>query len=133
MTTGKGTEMRVAIATQDLARVDAHLGWARHLMLYEVSAEGYRHLGTRSFRAGLAQDGDHAKLAPRLKACRGCTLVFVADAGPEAEAALARQRAAPMRAFAGQPVAAALEAVQASLRANASRWLRQEELRARRV
>ena len=34
--------MKVAIATQDLARVDAHLGWARHLMIYEVSEEGWR-------------------------------------------------------------------------------------------
>jgi len=36
--------MRVAVATQDMARVDAHLGWARHLMIYEVSVEGYRYL-----------------------------------------------------------------------------------------
>lgn len=124
--------MRVAIATQDMARVDAHLGWARHLMVYEVSAEGYRHVRTASFRRGLQQDGDHAKLAPRLKALRGCTLVFVADVGPDGEVSLARERVAPVRQFAGRPIATALDALRDGLRANHSRWLRREEQRQRR-
>ncbi|MGE5476746.1 MAG: NifB/NifX family molybdenum-iron cluster-binding protein [Bacteroidales bacterium] len=124
--------MRVAIATQDLARVDAHLGWARHLMVYDVSAEGYRHLRTRTFHSGLAQDGDHGKLTPRVRALAGCTLVFVAAIGPDGERALAQRRVVPMRQFAGQPVAAALDALRDSLRRNASRWLRREELRHRR-
>lgn len=124
--------MRVAIATQDLARVDAHLGWTRHLMLYEVSAEGYRHLRTTSFNSGLHQDGDHGKLAPRLKALQGCSLVFVADVGPDGEMGLARQRVAPVRQFAGQPIALALDALRDGLRSNRSRWLRHEELRGRR-
>lgn len=123
--------MRVAIATQDLARIDAHLGWTRHLMVYEVSAEGYRHLRTASFRTGLRQDGDHGKLEPRLKALAGCSLVFVADVGPDGERGLAGRRIAPMRQFAGQPIAHALDAVQDSLRRNRSRWLRREEQRGR--
>ena len=123
--------MRVAIATQDLARIDAHLGWARHLMLYEVSAEGYRHLRTASFRTGLGQDGDHGKLVPRLRALAGCTLVFVADVGPDGERALSLRRVAPVRSHAGQPVAAALDALRDRLRANQSPWLRREEQRGR--
>lgn len=121
--------MRVAIATQDLARIDAHLGWARHLMVYEVSAEGYRHLRTASFRSGLQADGDHDKLTPRLKALAGCSLVFVVDVGPDGEHRLAGKRIAPMRQFAGHPIAAALDALQDSLRRNSSRWLRREEQR----
>lgn len=123
--------MRVAIATQDLARVDAHLGWARHLMVYDVSAEGYRHLRTASFRTGLAQDGDHDKLEPRFKALTGCSLVFVVDVGPDGEHGLAARRIAPMRQFAGQPIALALDALRDSLRRNPSRWLRREEQRSR--
>ncbi|MCR6630972.1 MAG: NifB/NifX family molybdenum-iron cluster-binding protein [Magnetospirillum sp.] len=125
--------MRVAIATQELARVDAHFGWARHLMFYEVSAEGYRHLRTASFGSGLLPDGDHGKLAPRLKEVEGCSLVFVVDVGPDGEHGLARQNIAPMRQFAGQPIAAALDALRDSLRANPSRWLRQQEQRVRRT
>ncbi|HLO77292.1 MAG TPA: NifB/NifX family molybdenum-iron cluster-binding protein [Magnetospirillum sp.] len=124
--------MRVAIATQDLARVDAHLGWARHLMVYEVSAEGCRHVRTASFHSGLSQDGDHGKLVPRLKALSGCSLVFVADVGPDGEHALARKKVVPMRQFAGQPVAAVLDALQYNLRRNTNPWLRGEEIRCRR-
>lgn len=123
--------MRIAIATQDLARIDAHLGWARHLMVYEVSAEGYRHLRTASFECGLYQDGDHGKLAPRLQALQGCSLVFVAEVGPDGELGLARQRVAPVRQFAGQPIAMALDALRDGLRGNRSVWLRREELRQR--
>lgn len=124
--------MQVAIATQDLARIDAHLGWTRHLMLYEVSAEGYHHLRTASFDSGLHQDGDHGKLSSRLDALQGCTLVFVADVGPDGELGLARQRVAPVRQFAGQPIALALDALRDGLRDNRSRWLRGEEQRQRR-
>lgn len=124
--------MRVAIATQDLTRVDAHLGWAKHLMLYEVSAEGYHHLRTASFRQGLQQNGSHAKLTPRLKVLKGCALVFVADVGPHGEHGLARQRVAPLRQFAGQPITMALDALRDGLRNNPNRWLRHEEQRQRR-
>lgn len=123
--------MRIAIATQDLARIDAHLGWARHLMVYDVSAEGYRHLRTASFKSGLAADGDHGTLASRLRALTGCALVFVADVGPEGERALAHRRVSPVRQFAGQPVASALDALRDRLRRNPARWLRREEQRGR--
>ena len=123
--------MRVAIATQDLARIDAHFGWARHLMLYEVSAEGCRYLETLSFASARA-DGDHGKLGPRLEAMEGCDLVFVAQLGPEAELGLSRTRVTPIRRFAGQPIALALEALRDGLRSGAPVWLRRIEQRRRR-
>lgn len=116
--------MKVAFATQDLARIDAHLGWARHLMDYEVSAEGWVHLDTHRFESGLAADGDPAKLEPRLAALAGCSLVFAAEFGAEAEGACARLRVVPLRRFALQPIAAALEALQAGLRGSPPPWLR---------
>ncbi len=124
--------MKVAIATQDLTRIDAHLGWARHLLFYEVSAEGYHLLRTASFSNGLVQDGNHSKLIPRLRALRGCALVFVADLGPEGEYGLARERVLPMRNFAGQPIAMALDALRDGLRRNPRALLRQAEQHHRR-
>jgi nitrogen fixation protein NifX len=124
--------MKVAIATQDLARIDAHLGWARHLMFYEVSAEGWAYLGLASFDVGLVQDGDHGKLAPRLAALQGCALVFIAAVGPEGEGQLARARITPMRGFAGQPVAVALDSLSQGLRGRPPAWLRQCEQEYRR-
>lgn len=41
--------MRVAFATQDLVTVNAHFGWAGHVMIYEVSPEGYAHVETHDF------------------------------------------------------------------------------------
>ncbi len=123
--------MRVAIATQDLARIDAHLGWARHLMIYEVSEEGYHFLAAETFPAG-RQDGDHAKLGPRLEAMKGCGLVFLADVGPEGEHALGRAGLVPVLRFAGQPVAVALDALRDAMRGKATSWLRRAEQRHRR-
>ncbi len=125
--------MRVAVATQDLARIDAHLGWARHLMIYEVSDEGYRYLGTECFTTGLRPDGDPSKLIPRLAAIAGCQLVFVADVGPDGEIGLARNKAVPIRQFAGQPIALALEALRDGLRGSAPAWLRRIEQQYRRA
>ena len=123
--------MKVAVATQDMARINAHLGWARHLMIYEVSDEGYSYLETASFPTG-AQDGDEAKLAPRLDAMAGCHLAFVAEVGPEGELGLARSRVIPIRRFGGHPIALALEALRDGLRGNPPVWLRKVEQRYRR-
>ncbi|MGE4279431.1 MAG: NifB/NifX family molybdenum-iron cluster-binding protein [Magnetospirillum sp.] len=119
--------MKIAIATQDMTHVDAHLGWARHLLIFDVSAEGYRYVATRAFRQGLAQDGDHDKLGPRIRALRGCSMVFVVDVGPEGEAGLARARVVPMRAYAGKPIVNALDALRDGLRRNPRGWLRREQ------
>jgi nitrogen fixation protein NifX len=123
--------MKVAIATQGLARVDAHLGWARHLMIFEVDEEGYCFLETASFPGG-RQDGDPNKLTPRLKAMEGCQLVFVADVGPDGELGLARSRVTPIRKFAGEPIALALEALRDGMRGQAPTWLRHAEQNYRR-
>jgi nitrogen fixation protein NifX len=125
--------MKVAIATQDLTRVDAHLGWARHVMIYEVDDQGYCYLDQASFPAA-TQDGDHSKLAPRLQAVRDCQLIFVADVGPDGEFELARAKVVPIRQFAGQPIALALDALRDGLRAGRSApWLRQAEQSYRRA
>ncbi|MBI3445087.1 MAG: nitrogen fixation protein NifX [Magnetospirillum sp.] len=123
--------MKVAIASQDLTRVDAHLGWARHLMIYEVNEEGYCFLGLSAFADG-REDGDHDKLVPRLGVLEGCQLVFVTDVGPDGERGLARNRIIPIRKFAGESVASALEALRDGMRGQAPLWLRQAEQRYRR-
>lgn len=122
--------MKVAIATQDLVRVNAHLGWAAHLMFFEVSEEGYNFLATSSFPPA-RQDGDHDKLIPRLQALKGCNLLFAADIGPDGELGLAREQVVPIRQFAGLPVAAALDALRDGLRGHPPPWLRRIERRSR--
>lgn len=123
--------MKVAIATQDLTRVDAHLGWARHLMIYEVDEEGYRTMGVAAF-PGAGEDGDHSKLAGRLDALVGCQLVLLAELGTEGEYGLARINVIPIRKFAGEPIALALDALRDGMRGQKPLWLRQAEQKYRR-
>ncbi|MET3255451.1 putative Fe-Mo cluster-binding NifX family protein [Bradyrhizobium japonicum] len=33
--------MKVAFATQDLRRVDAHFGWAKNIAIYDVAPSGH--------------------------------------------------------------------------------------------
>lgn len=122
--------MKVAVATQDLTRIDAHLGWARHFLVYEVDAEGYRYLEMADF-PGERQDGNHEKLVPRLKALEGCQMVFVADVGPDGRFGLARAKVIPICKFAAQPIATALESLAEGLRGRSLPWLRQAEQRYR--
>jgi nitrogen fixation protein NifX len=41
--------MKVAFATQDQQRVDAHFGWAKHLAVYDVTPSGYHFLQDFAF------------------------------------------------------------------------------------
>lgn len=119
--------MRVAFASQNLAVIDAHFGWARHVMIYDVSAEGYRHIQTIPFTGSLQPDGDEAKLTAKLEAVRACALVFVSDIGVAAEARLAQRDIRPLRSFAGQPISTALDNLTMALRNDPVHWLRRQE------
>ena len=76
--------MKVAFATQDQQRVDAHFGWAKHLAVYEVNAEGSQFVQNFGFGDNLAEDGDEDKLAPKLAAIADCAIVYVAAIGGSA-------------------------------------------------
>ncbi len=121
--------MKVAIATQDQVRVDGHFARARHLMIFDVQPEGSRHLRNHSFAdVGQRKEAGH-RLAARVRAVRGCSLVFVAAIGPEGERALSAIRALPIRRFAGHSTAATLDALRDTLRTTTTPWLRRHLMR----
>lgn len=124
--------MRIAVATHELARIDAPLAQAGHVMFFEVSAEGYRHLRTIAFRQRAETVKSQAGLLARWKSLKGCALAFAAGFDLETEYALARLKITPLTRFAEQPVAYALEALQNELRAAPPLWLRRIEQRSRR-
>ncbi|MBU2824081.1 nitrogen fixation protein NifX, partial [Acidithiobacillus ferrooxidans] len=64
--------MKVAFATQDMQRVDAHFGWAKNIAIYELSPKGHHFLEAVQFDGELAEDGNEDKLAPKLEAIRDC-------------------------------------------------------------
>ena len=49
--------MKIAFATQDLKRVDAHFGWAKNIAIYEIGPQGHRFLEAVQFEGDLKEDG----------------------------------------------------------------------------
>jgi len=116
--------MKVAFATQDCTRIDAHFGWARHMLIYDVQPEGYHYLKTVSFPGALIQDGDGRKLVRKFLAIRGCSLIFVADIGDVAAARLTRKDVQVVSRYRGQPIVTALDELGETLRHRPNVWLR---------
>ncbi len=114
--------MKVAFATQDLTRIDAHFGWSRHLVFYDISPEGYHYLKIRDF-GELREDGDDQKLAAKLSALRGCDMIFVSQVGAVAHARLVRQKVHAVTKFAGRTIDEALGELQWILRSRPRPWI----------
>lgn len=124
--------MKIAIASQDLTRVDAHFGWARHLMIFDVTAEGHHLLHVHHFPGPLKEDGDNRKLEAKLDVLDGCSLVFVKDIGEEAIRRLSVLQIQAIRSHSERPVSCALDDLTRRLRTSPPLWLRREEQRHRR-
>ena len=52
--------MKIAFATQDKQRVDAHFGWAKHLAIYDVTPTTINFVETFHFGEDLAEDHGQA-------------------------------------------------------------------------
>ena len=50
--------MKVAFATQDLKRVDAHFGWAKQIAIYELNPDSYQFVEAIQFDGDLKEDGN---------------------------------------------------------------------------
>jgi nitrogen fixation protein NifX len=116
--------MKVAFATQDQQRVDAHFGWAPLLAVYQVGPQGYRHVEDFAFGDGLAEDGDEDKLSPKLAAIGDCAIVYVGAIGGSAAARVVAHRIHPVKVPEPQPIAGILDRLVEVLRGTPPPWLR---------
>jgi len=121
--------MKIAFATQDQQRVDAHFGWARHLAVYEVDVDGHRHLQTFPFGEDLAEDGNEDKLAPKLAAIHDCAIVYVAAIGGSAAARVVASKIHPIKVTQPEPIAELLDKMQVVLKGTPPPWLRKALLK----
>ncbi len=121
--------MKVAFATQDLATVDAHFGWARHLVVYEVSPTGYSHAATYEFAGDREEDGNEDKLIPRLEAIRDCAILYVAAIGGSGAARVVARKIHPVKVTAPEPIIGILEKLRAVLGGTPPPWLRKAMLK----
>jgi nitrogen fixation protein NifX len=116
--------MKVAFATQDQQRVDAHFGWAKHLAVYELSPEGCTFVEDFAFGDNLAEDGDEDKLAPKLAAIGDCAIVYVAAIGGSAAARVVASGIHPVKVTGPEPIQEILQKLQVVLKGTPPPWLR---------
>ena len=121
--------MKVAFATQDQQRVDAHFGWAKHLAVYEVTPERVAFVQDFPFGEDLAEDGNEDKLAPKLDAIHDCAIVYVAALGGSAAARVVGSKIHPVKVAQPEPILDILDKLQDVLKGTPPPWLRKALLK----
>lgn len=116
--------MKIAFATQDLQRVDAHFGWAKNLAVYEISPEGFHLLEAIQFEGDLKEDGDEDKLAPKIEAIKDCAILYVAAIGGSAAARIVAHKIHPIKVNEPEVITEILTKLQAVLNDAPPPWLR---------
>lgn len=116
--------MKVAFATQDLKRVDAHFGWAKNISIYDIEPEGYKFVETIEFDGDLKEDGDEDKLEPKLVAIKDCAILYVAAIGGSGAARVVAQNIHPMKVNEPEPIEELADKLVNVLKGSPPPWLR---------
>ena len=116
--------MKIAFATQDKERVDAHFGWAKSIVVYEISGQGHRFVESFEFGDKLEEDGDEDKLAPKLEAIKDCAIVYVAAIGGSGAARVVAMKIHPIKVPQPESIAEILDKLQVVLQGTPPPWLR---------
>ncbi|ACB94131.1 nitrogen fixation protein NifX [Beijerinckia indica] len=117
--------MKVAFATQDLERVDAHFGWAKNISIYDVTPGGNQFLETIAFNGDLQEDGNEDKLEPKIAAIKDCAILYVAAIGGSGAARVVANNIFPMKVKEPESITDLLDKLQDVLKAPAPPpWLR---------
>lgn len=116
--------MKIAFATQDLKTVDAHFGWAKNILVYELDQDGYFLAGTLAFGEDLQEDGNEDKLLPKLEAIADCALLYVAAIGGSAAARVVAKNIFPVKVSQPEDIDALLRKLQETMRGTPPPWLR---------
>ncbi|ANJ66241.1 nitrogen fixation protein NifX [Halothiobacillus diazotrophicus] len=116
--------MKVAFATQDMKRVDAHFGWAKQIAIYEVTEDGHEFLEAVQFDGELAEDGNEDKLAPKLEAIKDCAILYVSAIGGSGAARVIALKIHPIKVNEPEAIEDILAKLQKVLRDAPPPWLR---------
>jgi len=121
--------MKVAFATQDMKRVDAHFGWAKNLAIYEISPEGHSFLEAVQFDGDLKEDGNEDKLSPKIEAIKDCAILYVAAIGGSGAARVVAHKVHPVKVPQPEPIADILDKLKDVLNGTPPPWLRKALLK----
>lgn len=116
--------MKVAFATQDLKRVDAHFGWAKNIAIYEVGPEGHKFLESIEFDGDLKEDGNEDKLAPKIEAVKDCAILYVAAIGGSGAARVVANNIHPMKVNQPEEISDLIAKLEDVLKGTPPPWLR---------
>ncbi|MFI4940109.1 MAG: nitrogen fixation protein NifX [Burkholderiales bacterium] len=116
--------MKIAFATQDLQRVDAHFGWAKHIAVYDITPAGYHFIETFDFEGDLQEDGNEDKLAPKIDAIVDCAILYVAAIGGSGAARVVANKIHPVKVTQAEPILDILDKLQEVVNGTPPPWLR---------
>ena len=116
--------MKVAFATQDLLQVDAHFGWAKNIVIYDLTPQGYQAIDTFTFGGQLEEDGDEDKLGPKIEAIKDCAMLYVAAIGGSAAARVVANRIHPVKVVQPELIVDILDKLQKVVNGTPPPWLR---------
>ena len=121
--------MKIAFATQDLKRVDAHFGWAKNIAIYEVSPDAHECIEVHQFDGELGEDGNEDKLGPKLDAIHDCAILYVAAIGGSGAARVVAKNVHPVKVESPEAIDDLLSKLKAVLRGTPPPWLRKALLK----
>lgn len=123
--------MKIAFATQDLERVDAHFGWAKNIAIYEVSPDGHQFVEAVQFDGDLQEDGNEDKLGPKLDAIADCAILYVAAIGGSGAARVVAKNIHPVKVAQPEDIGEILDKLQGVLAGTPPPWLRKALMKGR--
>jgi nitrogen fixation protein NifX len=117
----------VAVASQDGKALDAHFGYARKLMVYDVTPRAHRLVRAMTF-ASMGDDDlpEGEKIAAKVAALVGCDVLYALAIGPAAAARVIQADVHPVKLGTPQPIAAVIAGLQAMMTLDPPAWLRRQ-------
>jgi nitrogen fixation protein NifX len=108
--------LRIAFATTDMKRVDAHFGSAPVLMIYEIGMHSHRLLEAVAFDETGRDRGNADRLEAKVQALRGCAMLFVLAIGGGAAARIVGNRIYPVKLAEPEAIASVIDRMQTMLK-----------------
>lgn len=114
--------MRVAFATDDGIRVNAHFGQSPMFAIYNVTKNGGELLELRKLPEVPHQD-EAGRIDSRLEAVSDCTLIFIMQIGASAAARVTRRKIMPVKVQFGSPLEDQVKRLVEMLQGKPPLWL----------
>lgn len=114
--------MKVAFATDDGIRVNAHFGQSPMFAVYNVTKTGGELLELRKLPVVLNQD-EAGKIDNRLETIGDCTLIFLMQIGASAAAKVTRRKIMPVKVPFGSPIDEQVKRLVEMLQGKPPLWL----------